>query len=84
MVPFILALFRQLGANRCNEPALDKEKIMLVSPILGFALLVAVMALAGLDRLWSARTPGEKTAAAVFMAVLAMFATTLVALIVIF
>ena len=24
MVPFVLALFRQLGANRCNEPALKK------------------------------------------------------------
>ena len=83
MVPFILALFRQLGANRCNEPALDKEKIMLVSPIVGFALLVAVMALAGLDQLLSARTAAEKTAAAVFLAVLAAFIATLVALIVI-
>ncbi len=25
MVPFILALFRQLGANRCNEPAFIGE-----------------------------------------------------------
>ena len=57
---------------------------MLVSPIVGFALLVAIMALAGLERLWSARTAGEKTAAAVFMAILAAFIATLVALVVIF
>ena len=57
---------------------------MLVSPIVGFTLLVAIMALAGLDQLWSARTAAEKTAACVFMAVLAMFIATLVALVVIF
>lgn len=57
---------------------------MLVSPVLGFALLVAMMALAGMDLLLSARTAVDKAAAAVFMAVLAAFATTLVALIVIF
>lgn len=56
---------------------------MLVSPIVGFTLLVAMMALAGLDRLWSARTAGEKTAAAVFMAILAGFIATLLAMIVI-
>ena len=56
---------------------------MLVSPIVGFTLLVAMMALAGLDLLVSARTSGEKTAAAVFMAILACFVATLVAFIVI-
>ena len=56
---------------------------MLVSPVVGFALLAAMMALVGLDLLWSARTSGEKTAAAVFMAILAGFIATLLAFIVI-
>ena len=56
---------------------------MLVSPVMGFTLLVVMMALAGLDLLVSARTAGEKTAAAVFMAILAAFIATLVAMIVI-
>lgn len=57
---------------------------MLVSPIIGFALLVAVMALAGLGQLWSARTAAEKAHACAFLAILAMFIATLVALVVIF
>lgn len=56
---------------------------MLVSPIVGFTLLVAVMALAGFDHLWSARTAGEKAHACAFLAILAGFIATLVALIVI-
>ena len=83
MVPFILALFRQLGANRCNEPALKKEKIMLVSPIVGFALLVVMMALAGMDMMMSARTSSERATAVAFMAILAAFVVTLLAMIVI-
>lgn len=56
---------------------------MLVSPVVGFALLVAMMALAGLDLLVSARTSGEKAIAMAFMAILAGFIATLVAMIVI-
>ena len=57
---------------------------MLVSPIVGFSLLVAMMALAGLDMLLSARTAVDKAAAVAFMAILAAFGATLVAFIVIF
>ncbi len=56
---------------------------MLVSPVMGFALLVVMMALAGFDMLWSARTAAEKAIAMVFMAILACFIATLVALVVI-
>ena len=56
---------------------------MLVSPIVGFALLVAIMALAGMDLLWSARTAAEKATAVAFMAILAAFIATLLAFIVI-
>lgn len=56
---------------------------MFVSPTIGFALLVAMMALAGIDMLLSARTAAEKAAATAFMAILAAFITTLVVMIVI-
>ena len=56
---------------------------MLVSPVVGFALLAAMMALAGMDLLVSARTSGEKAIAMAFMAILAAFVATLVALVVI-
>lgn len=56
---------------------------MLVSPVMGFALLVVMMALAGCDMMVSARTSSEKTAAVVFTAILAAFVATLVAMIVI-
>jgi hypothetical protein len=56
---------------------------MFVDPVVGFALLAAMMALVGMDLLVSARTSGEKMVGAAFMAILAAFATTLVAFIVI-
>jgi threonine/homoserine/homoserine lactone efflux protein len=56
---------------------------MFVDPVVGFALLVAMMALAGLDMLLSARTAAEKATAAAFMAILAAFIATLVVMIVI-
>ena len=56
---------------------------MFVDPVLGFVLLVAMMALAGLDLLVSARTSGEKMVGAAFMAILAAFIATLVVMIVI-
>lgn len=56
---------------------------MLVSPVVGFALLAAMMALAGMDLLVSARTSEERATAMAFVAILACFIATLVALVVI-
>lgn len=56
---------------------------MLVSPVMGFTLLVVMMTLVGLDLLASARTSEEKMVGAAFMAILAAFVATLLAMIVI-
>lgn len=56
---------------------------MFVDPVLGFALLAAMMALAGMDLLVSARTSEERATAMAFVAILVCFVATLVAFIVI-
>ena len=56
---------------------------MFVDPVMGFALLAAMMAVAGLDMMMSARTPSEKAHACAFMAILVTFVATLVTMIVI-
>ena len=56
---------------------------MLVSPIVGFAMLVVMMALAGLDMMMSARTSSERATAVAFVIILVCFVATLVAFIVI-
>ena len=83
MAPFILALFCQLGANRCNEPDSRKEKIMLVTPMVGFTLLAALFAVAGLLMMSNARTEQQQVQACTFMVIVVIFVVALLAMIVI-
>lgn len=56
---------------------------MFVDPVVGFALLVAMMTLVGLDMMMSARTSSERATAVAFVIILVCFVATLVAFIVI-